>query len=834
MRSLINRVALSFALIFALSYCAMAQQAKTTISGTIHTVTGDPDPNGSLTVYEVRKVGGINSAVQQTFYTNSSGQLLHTDGSVGMKLPRNSQARIWSNAPDYGFNRHSGVWVVIPDAATANLQDLPIIPTVSAGIRLKDEGTLLSSLIGTIDFVGSGFSVSQTTPGSATVTLTGGGASALTLREVDLSPSIAGTSTFEVNQAAGFALSDEGGGVTRLDLNAVPYSKLALSGSILNADLAGSIDAAKISGGLVSNTEFGHLDGVSSAIQTQLDGKAASSHTHTGVYEPALGYTAANAAALNASNLTSGTVPLARLSGITNAEIAAGAAIADTKLAAISTPGKVSDSALSSNVALKNANNLFSAEQEINLGAIDDATVDGLKLANSTAATALATLQNAPVLVFEAHGWNDDDSISHKWEMNEAFRTRSHGLKSRFSWEFAIDDGGYAEKSYIDSSGNVGAAGYVSTAFNFLVTDGLDGNTLASFGNDGMTFGGANVSINSTSTADANPFRFSTANSTQTGFQLNGSNTLTSGDFIEGIVPDAGFTGSLLKLGRSNNGTTVTTTLFEIDSAGKISSGVKLPNNLGVQGTRVGGSAYNLIALDDSDTVQIGGLSGQGVINADINVSTYRVIAQGNPAVRVQIADVGTSRTSVAIGSGYGETANTLSVSDRAGNDTNVLFRAGTAQGSSSEILRTSLTDGTTKTWSVARDGYFPIYNSAATAGTGVVPVYAAVASTAQVNSISDTNLQVGGAVAPAGLYKVTVYTVITSTGTGTLTTSVKFNDGTAARTITSAGVAATATNFEQVSYLVKANGSNNITYATTRSVADGAYSIYVTLERIQ
>lgn len=32
--------------------------------------------------------------------------------------------------------------------------------------------------------------------------------------------------------------------------------------------------------GLVTNTEIGYLDGVTSAIQTQLDGKAASSHTH--------------------------------------------------------------------------------------------------------------------------------------------------------------------------------------------------------------------------------------------------------------------------------------------------------------------------------------------------------------------------------------------------------------------------------------------------------------------------------------------------------------------------------------------------------------------------
>jgi hypothetical protein len=45
------------------------------------------------------------------------------------------------------------------------------------------------------------------------------------------------------------------------------------SGKVTNTMLAGSIDATKINTGVVSNTEFNTLDGVSSAIQTQIDGK---------------------------------------------------------------------------------------------------------------------------------------------------------------------------------------------------------------------------------------------------------------------------------------------------------------------------------------------------------------------------------------------------------------------------------------------------------------------------------------------------------------------------------------------------------------------------------
>jgi hypothetical protein len=49
----------------------------------------------------------------------------------------------------------------------------------------------------------------------------------------------------------------------------------------------------------------------------------------------ALGYTAANAAALNASSLTSGTVPLARVAGITTTQLDPAAAIAHTQIATL-------------------------------------------------------------------------------------------------------------------------------------------------------------------------------------------------------------------------------------------------------------------------------------------------------------------------------------------------------------------------------------------------------------------------------------------------------------------------------------------------------------------
>ena len=63
-----------------------------------------------------------------------------------------------------------------------------------------------------------------------------------------------------------------------------------------NIKVGAAIDAAKIHDGTVSNTEFGYLNGVTSAIQTQINSKASSSHTHA------------------ASDITSGTFADARIS----------------------------------------------------------------------------------------------------------------------------------------------------------------------------------------------------------------------------------------------------------------------------------------------------------------------------------------------------------------------------------------------------------------------------------------------------------------------------------------------------------------------------------------
>lgn len=85
------------------------------------------------------------------------------------------------------------------------------------------------------------------------------------------------------------------GGVSNAMLaGSIAYSKLVLTGAILSADLAGSVDATKIADGSVTSAEFQRINSVTSNVQDQLDAKAAASHTHA------------------ATDITSGQLALAR------------------------------------------------------------------------------------------------------------------------------------------------------------------------------------------------------------------------------------------------------------------------------------------------------------------------------------------------------------------------------------------------------------------------------------------------------------------------------------------------------------------------------------------
>lgn len=94
---------------------------------------------------------------------------------------------------------------------------------------------------------------------------------------------------------AGIQGPSSGGGGGGFDLEDGAYGDIVVSSGGAVWTVANGLDAAKIGAGTVSNTEFGYLDGVTSSLQSQIDGKLAS------------GANAATASALQTARTINGT-----------------------------------------------------------------------------------------------------------------------------------------------------------------------------------------------------------------------------------------------------------------------------------------------------------------------------------------------------------------------------------------------------------------------------------------------------------------------------------------------------------------------------------------------
>ena len=157
---------------------------------------------------------------------------------------------------------------------------------------------------------------------------------------------------------------------------------------------------------------------------------------------------------------------------IVDADVNAAAGIVDTKLATIVTAGKVSDSALSSNVPLKNGTNNFTNENTIIRGAIGVTSTDALTLTNTTSA-ALNAQQWSPRLHWTGQGYKTDAvAVSQNVDVLTELRTVQGAAAATGVLGFAarVSGGAYSDIFTLTTAG-VGAFTGALTASNLSGTN---------------------------------------------------------------------------------------------------------------------------------------------------------------------------------------------------------------------------------------------------------------------------------------------------------------------------------------------------------------------------
>lgn len=167
----------------------------------------------------------------------------------------------------------------------------------------------------------------------------GGGGGSVIIKEVDGTPSVNPATTVEFLQSSGFVITDQTGGVARVDLAGVPYANLNLTGAIVNADISASAAIAysklNLSGSIVNadvNSSaaiaYSKLNLATSIVNADINASAAIAYSKLALSNSIVNADINSAAAIAYSKLNLG-------GSIVNADVNASAAIAVTKLAAV-------------------------------------------------------------------------------------------------------------------------------------------------------------------------------------------------------------------------------------------------------------------------------------------------------------------------------------------------------------------------------------------------------------------------------------------------------------------------------------------------------------------
>lgn len=150
----------------------MPDLANCVVTGTLYEQDGTPMPEGkaTLTVLSIVKAGEFVEPSPGTARTKKND----ASGIITLTLPRLSNVTLQSKATagkEVIDQFANAVTVSIPDAATANLEDLIAAASVpTEGIVVQDDGVGLANKVGTLNF-GQGLVATETSAGVSEVKL---------------------------------------------------------------------------------------------------------------------------------------------------------------------------------------------------------------------------------------------------------------------------------------------------------------------------------------------------------------------------------------------------------------------------------------------------------------------------------------------------------------------------------------------------------------------------------------------------------------------------------------------------------------------------------------
>ena len=336
-----RRLSFLLALFALLTLSARAQTVSScTVSGVLLKTTNVPCTSCTLQIVQVEVDGAVTQTVAQTATSDAS------TGAISFTVPQRSIATIRGNFVLGRYSFVSGIRLYIPASSTANLHELlseaDALRTLTATGYAPSSATFITrtaesglSAEFSLGLLTSGLlkhtvSSGTSTPATAVAGTDYVAPGAITTSGLTLSSGVllgrTTASTGAVENITPSARFDFASGALDLATSGVS------AGTCTNCDL--TIDAYGRVTAKASGTGGGGGGSVSSVFG-RTGAVVAATNDYTWAQIDKTTSSLADITTRSASDLSSGTLPLARLSGITNAELSASAAIALSKLAAL-------------------------------------------------------------------------------------------------------------------------------------------------------------------------------------------------------------------------------------------------------------------------------------------------------------------------------------------------------------------------------------------------------------------------------------------------------------------------------------------------------------------